>query len=57
MTKVYNVSIYGISEQLKSKFTSIKKGKDTIYIAPGKLNDVYLNLKEVHKILLRLILL
>jgi DNA-directed RNA polymerase, mitochondrial len=36
MTKVYNVTNYGIANQLKDNLTKIKKDKIYIYNAPGR---------------------
>jgi hypothetical protein len=49
MTKVYNVTLIGVVNQLKSKFNKIKtKGKNTQYLVPTKENkEISLNYQEV----------
>lgn len=51
MTKVYNVSIIGIKDQLISDFKKVKIGvKTNRYEAPGKNGPVLVNNKEIFKI-------
>ena len=50
MTKYYNVTNYGIANQLKEKLTKIKKDNKFIYNAPGSAGiNIYLNSKEIMK--------
>lgn len=50
MTKVYNVSVKGIAQQLKSKFIPKKVNKETYYLAPGKEGPINLTYLEIFKI-------
>lgn len=50
MTKVYNVSVFGITLQLKDKLKTIKKGNNTFYCFPGLNGSINLTSKELYKI-------
>jgi DNA-directed RNA polymerase, mitochondrial len=47
MTKNYNVSIFGMSEQLKSKFKKVNKKKNTLYMVPTNYGYISLKRKQV----------
>lgn len=48
MTKVYNVSVVGMADQLEKSFEKIKINKQTYFLAPGINNEIKLSRRDIY---------